>query len=59
MAAAAWTAAGHKVLAWDPDPELRAGLAAARGAVVEPGVDEAIKAAIELPASGSPDHRCG
>ncbi len=47
VAAAAWTATGHRVLAWDPDPELRAAVRAARGPVVEPGLDDALCSALE------------
>lgn len=47
VAAAAWTATGRTVIAWDPDDDLRSGLAAGRGAVVEPGLEEALRSALE------------
>jgi UDPglucose 6-dehydrogenase len=47
VAAAAWTATGHRVLAWEPDPELRSAIAEGRGAVVEPGLEEALRSAVE------------
>jgi len=47
VAAAAWTATGRSVLAWDPDPELGPAIAAARGAVVEPGLDNRLRSALE------------
>lgn len=47
VAAAAWTSTGHRVLAWDPDLELRSAIGAARGAVVEPGLEEALGSALE------------
>jgi UDPglucose 6-dehydrogenase len=47
VAAAAWTATDRRVLAWDPDAELRSTIARARGAVVEPGLDETLRWALE------------
>lgn len=47
VAAAAWTSTRHRVLGWDPDPELRSAIAAGRGPVVEPGLDEALGKALE------------
>lgn len=47
VAAAAWTAIGMGVIAWDPDSDLRSGLAAGHGAVVEPGLEEALRSALE------------
>jgi UDPglucose 6-dehydrogenase len=44
---AAWTATGHRVLAWDPDPTLRNAAASGRCPVVEPGVDAALASAVE------------
>jgi len=34
------------VVGWDPDPTLRAGLAAGEGAVVEPGLDDALRSGL-------------
>jgi UDPglucose 6-dehydrogenase len=47
VAAAAWAATGRRVLAWEPDPELRSAIAEGRGAVVEPGLEEALRSAVE------------
>lgn len=47
VAAAAWTATGRSVRAWDPDPGLGSGIAGARAAVAEPGLDEALRSALE------------
>ena len=47
MAAAAWTLTGRSVRGWDPDPELASGVAAGRAAVVEPGLDEALRSALD------------
>lgn len=47
MAAAAWTAVGKTVIAWDPDGDLRSGLAAGHGAVAEPGLDDALRSALK------------
>jgi UDPglucose 6-dehydrogenase len=47
VAAAVWAATGRRVLAWDPDPELRSEIAAACGPVVEPGLEEALQSAVE------------
>lgn len=42
IAAAGWCETGRRVVGWDGDQELRSGLAAGRGPVVEPGLDEAL-----------------
>jgi UDPglucose 6-dehydrogenase len=47
VVAAAWTTTGRRVLAWDPDAELRAAIGRAEGAVVEPGLDETMRSALE------------
>jgi UDPglucose 6-dehydrogenase len=47
VAAAAWTATGRSVLAWDPDPALGSKISAGRGAVVEPGLDDALRSALD------------
>ncbi len=46
VSAAAWTRTGRQVKAWDPDPSLRAAVGAGQGPVSEPGVDEALSAAL-------------
>jgi UDPglucose 6-dehydrogenase len=47
IAAAGWASRGSRVIAWDPDPELRSKLAAGIGPVVEPGLDDALRRARE------------
>ena len=47
IAAAAWAATGHHVLAWDPGPAARFELAAARGPVAEPGLEKTLLTAVE------------
>lgn len=46
VSTAGWTATGRRVVAWDPDPQLRAGIAARHAPVAEPGVDAALAAAL-------------
>jgi UDPglucose 6-dehydrogenase len=46
VSACGFAATGRRVVAWDPDPGLRAGIASAHGPVAEPGVDEALAAAL-------------
>jgi UDPglucose 6-dehydrogenase len=47
VAAAAWTSSGRAVCAWDPAPELAATVAGGRGAVAEPGLDDALRSALD------------
>jgi UDPglucose 6-dehydrogenase len=47
VAAAGWTMTGRSVLAWDPEPELASTIESGEGAVVEPGLDQALRSALE------------
>jgi len=47
VAAAAWTTTNRRVLAWDPDAELRSTIGRGQGAIVEPGLDEALRSGLE------------
>jgi UDPglucose 6-dehydrogenase len=47
VAAAAWSTCGRRVLGWDPDSQLRSAIAEASGPVSEPGLDEALRLALD------------
>ena len=47
VAAAGWTTIGKRTVAWDPDPEVRLQIGAARAPVAEPGVEEALRSGLE------------
>jgi UDPglucose 6-dehydrogenase len=47
VAAAGWATSGKHIVAWDPDPDLRAEIRAARAPVAEPGVEESLRSALE------------
>ncbi len=56
VAAASFTRWGRQVRIWEPDPEIRAGLAEGRPAVAEPGLAKALLEGTErLTVVGSPD----
>ena len=46
VAVGGWTRSGRKVVAWDPEPILRRGIAGGHGPVAEPGLDEVLAAGI-------------
>lgn len=46
VSTAGWTTTGLRVAAWDPDPGLRASVAAGHAPVAEPGVDAALATAL-------------
>jgi UDPglucose 6-dehydrogenase len=46
VSAAAWTATGHSVIAWDADENIRSAIATGRGLVVEPDLDEHLQTAL-------------
>src|SRR2546427_3978733 len=47
VAAAAWSTCGRRVLGWDPDSQLRSAIARASGPVSEPGLDTALRLALD------------
>jgi UDPglucose 6-dehydrogenase len=47
VAAAAWSTCRRRVLGWDPDSQLRSAIAEASGPVSEPGLDDALRLALD------------